>query len=58
MIEAGEEVAAMGPSVMQADPDGVMDIGGYRAQLPERRALVHSDRAPLIVSDNPACRSA
>ncbi len=58
VIEDGEEVAAMGPSILQPDPDAAINHGGYRAQPPDRRALVHSDRAPLLVSDNPQCRSA
>ncbi len=54
VIEEGEEIAVLGHSILQHDPDASFELGGYRAQAQDRRCLVHSARAPLLVSDNPA----
>ncbi|MCB9755056.1 MAG: hypothetical protein H6713_34395 [Myxococcales bacterium] len=54
-LEEGERVAVLGHAIDEPDPDGVLELGGYRGQTPERRCLVHADRAPLLISDNPSC---
>ncbi|MCA9716796.1 MAG: hypothetical protein H6713_28005 [Myxococcales bacterium] len=54
-LEEGERVAVIGHAIDEPDPDAVLELGGYRSQAAERRCLVHADRAPLLISDNPAC---